>query len=67
MQHHDIDNYNREHEIDDIEDPSRLKIRGDNQELLDSIFGIDEDDDDDNVIAHELEVAKEPIISSNHF
>ena len=40
---------------DDIADPHELNIRGDNQALLDDIFGIDSDDD--NVVIEELDVA----------
>ena len=40
---------------DDIADPNELIIRGDNQALLDDIFGIDSDDD--NVVVEELDVA----------
>ena len=40
---------------DDIADPNELNIRGDNQALLDDIFGIDSDDD--NVVIEELDVA----------
>ena len=59
IQQHDIYEYNHEDEKD-IEDPTELQIRGNNQELLDDIFGID-DDNDDNVIEHELDVAEPPI------
>ena len=40
---------------DDIADPNELNIRGDNQALIDDIFGIDSDDD--NVVIEELDVA----------
>ena len=39
---------------DDIADLNELKIRGDNQALLDDIFGIDSDDD--NIVIEELDV-----------
>ena len=39
----------------DIADPNELNIRGDNQALIDDIFGIDSDDD--NVVIEDLEVA----------
>ena len=40
---------------DNIADPNELNIRGDNQALIDDIFGIDSDDD--NVVIEELDVA----------
>ena len=58
IQQHDIEINNHVQNIDDIDDPDGLNIRGDNQVLLDDIFGID--DDEDEVIAHELDVAKQP-------
>ena len=40
---------------DDIADTNKLNIRGDNQALLNDIFGID--GDDDNVVKERLNVA----------
>ena len=57
----------------DIADPNELNIRGDNQALIDDIFGIDSDDD--NVVIEKLEVAfisepdkciQEPLYNANN-
>ena len=58
---------------DDIADPDVLNIKGDNQALLDDIFGIDSNDD--NVVIEELDVistsepdkyVEEPLYNDNN-